>query len=111
MAPSFLSHPPVTVYPNFISESEAQSIVNEIEPLLARKKYLSSHWDHVVVNYREIEKAQWTADTLPTIRKIAYFILSQRGELFSLSLFFPLFQRYSAFSHIISKNASISSAH
>lgn len=37
----------MTVYQNFLSETEEKSILDEIEPYLARLRYEFAHWDDV----------------------------------------------------------------
>ncbi|KAL3319169.1 hypothetical protein Ciccas_002159 [Cichlidogyrus casuarinus] len=60
----------VIVKPNFISENEEATLLKEIDPHLSRIKYMSSHWDDAIQNYREIERKNWNANNKMTIDKL-----------------------------------------
>eukprot|EP01134_Creolimax_fragrantissima_P004747 CFRG4747T1 len=46
-------------YPNFITEAEHGAFVDELEPVLSKRKWEKGHWDSVINQYREISKSQW----------------------------------------------------
>jgi alkylated DNA repair protein alkB family protein 7 len=45
---------------NAISEFQQQKLLAYLEPLLAKRTYIGSHWDDVIVQYKEIEMRRWT---------------------------------------------------
>jgi alkylated DNA repair protein alkB family protein 7 len=45
----------VLVFPNIISEGDADVIISEIEPRVSGKRYQRGHWDAVITGYREVE--------------------------------------------------------
>lgn len=45
------------VYPDFLSEEEGQSLVEEVSKRLKRRRFEEGHWDSVISKYREIELA------------------------------------------------------
>uniref|UniRef100_A0A8D8FRC4 Alpha-ketoglutarate-dependent dioxygenase alkB homolog 7, mitochondrial n=1 Tax=Culex pipiens TaxID=7175 RepID=A0A8D8FRC4_CULPI len=49
----------MTVLPNFITEAEEQSLLDEIEPYLRRMRYEFDHWDDAIHGYRETERKHW----------------------------------------------------
>jgi hypothetical protein len=51
--PSILTHEQlgISVHREFITETEQTSLLQEIDPSLIRKKYQTSHWDHVITGY------------------------------------------------------------
>ncbi|XP_021694845.1 alpha-ketoglutarate-dependent dioxygenase alkB homolog 7, mitochondrial [Aedes aegypti] len=49
----------MTVLPDFITEEEEQSLLQEIEPYLKRMRYEFDHWDDAIHGYRETERKHW----------------------------------------------------
>ncbi|XP_053617450.1 alpha-ketoglutarate-dependent dioxygenase alkB homolog 7, mitochondrial [Plodia interpunctella] len=47
------------VLPNFVSEEEESSMVQELEPRLKRMRYEFDHWDNAIQGYRETEYSNW----------------------------------------------------
>lgn len=47
------------IYPEFITQSEQDSLVEEVDKYFKNKKYVEDHWDNVINNYRETMKANW----------------------------------------------------
>lgn len=45
--------------PEFISVKEEQDLLDEIEPLFKKRRYIDTHWDGVITGYKEIEKSLW----------------------------------------------------
>ena len=45
------------VYPEFLSEEEGQSLVEEVSKRLKRRRFEEGHWDSVITKYRETEIA------------------------------------------------------
>lgn len=58
------------VISNFISESEEQNILEEVEPYLKRMKYEKDHWDSAIENFRETERKQWYPKNKDTLKKV-----------------------------------------
>ena len=51
-----------SIHENFISETDENNIVNEVNPKLLRWKYNAGHWDGAIVLYRELEKNEWNQE-------------------------------------------------
>lgn len=47
------------IYPEFITQSEHDDLVEEVNRYFKNKKYVEDHWDNVINNYRETMKANW----------------------------------------------------
>lgn len=45
--------------PEFISKEEEARLIEEINPLFRKKRYIDTHWDGVITGYKEIEKSFW----------------------------------------------------
>ncbi|XP_058445406.1 alpha-ketoglutarate-dependent dioxygenase alkB homolog 7, mitochondrial [Malaya genurostris] len=54
---SFLAD--MTVIPNFITETEEKTLLEELEPCLKRIRYELDHWDDAIHGYRETERKHW----------------------------------------------------
>lgn len=48
------------VFPEFVTEDEAQSLFEEINPVLLRSRYDEGHWDRAIQFYREIHRTKWS---------------------------------------------------
>uniref|UniRef100_A0A1Y1KRG6 Alpha-ketoglutarate-dependent dioxygenase AlkB-like domain-containing protein n=1 Tax=Photinus pyralis TaxID=7054 RepID=A0A1Y1KRG6_PHOPY len=65
----------MSVYENFLSVDEEQSILNEIEPYLKTLRYEYDHWDDAIHGYRETERLHWNDDNvkiLDRVRSLAF---------------------------------------
>lgn len=63
------------VLPNFISENEEDSLMQEVDPYMKRLRYEYSHWDNVIHGYRETEWRKWSEDSsriLDRVRTVAF---------------------------------------
>ncbi|KAK7495824.1 hypothetical protein BaRGS_00012814 [Batillaria attramentaria] len=63
------------VFPDFLSEEEEKSILNEIEPYMRRLRYEYDHWDNAIHGYRETEKLKWNKENkkiLQRVRELAF---------------------------------------
>ena len=49
------------VMPDVITEEEEKVLADECTKLLRRRKYEDGHWDQVIINYKEMERARWSA--------------------------------------------------
>lgn len=47
------------VLPDFITKEEEHQLIEEINPLFKKKRYIDTHWDGVITGYKEIEKSFW----------------------------------------------------
>ncbi|EUB63164.1 Alkylated DNA repair protein AlkB [Echinococcus granulosus] len=47
--------------PDFITEEEEQSLLSELDPILSRSRYQTSHWDNAIEDFRETERKNWRA--------------------------------------------------
>ena len=43
------------VYPNFVTDEEGKSLINESAKRLKRRRFEDGHWDSVITGYREVE--------------------------------------------------------
>ncbi|VDK83272.1 unnamed protein product [Litomosoides sigmodontis] len=59
-----------TVIPNFVTEQEEASLLDEINPHMKRMRYEKSHWDNAIHLYREREQLKWTEKNEPIIDRI-----------------------------------------
>lgn len=58
------------IYPNFITENEEQTLLGEIEQVLKRIRYETSHWDDAIHNYRETEHLRWKPENKVIIERV-----------------------------------------
>jgi alkylated DNA repair protein alkB homolog 7 len=56
LPPGWAAPAGVAVHPNFLSEEEHDAWVAEVEPLLARRRYETNHWDAVIHGFRELQR-------------------------------------------------------
>ena len=68
---------------NFVTQAEEQSIIEEINPRLLRRKYNKGHWDGAIVLYREMEKKEWTERNAAVMKRFEQHVFG--GEENSLS--------------------------
>ncbi|CAG9533274.1 unnamed protein product [Cercopithifilaria johnstoni] len=64
-----------TVIPNFVTEREEASLLDEINPHMKRMRYEKSHWDDAIHLYREREQLNWRKENetiLDRIRKYSF---------------------------------------
>uniref|UniRef100_A0A0M3INN6 Alpha-ketoglutarate-dependent dioxygenase alkB homolog 7, mitochondrial n=1 Tax=Ascaris lumbricoides TaxID=6252 RepID=A0A0M3INN6_ASCLU len=59
-----------SVIPDFITEKEERSLLNEIEPHMKRLRYEKSHWDNAIHLYREREQRRWSEENEPIIQRV-----------------------------------------
>jgi hypothetical protein len=52
--------------PDFITEEQEAKLVEEINPLFKKKRYVDTHWDGVITGYKEIEKSFWVVCSFPS---------------------------------------------
>ncbi|XP_039626425.1 alpha-ketoglutarate-dependent dioxygenase alkB homolog 7, mitochondrial [Polypterus senegalus] len=60
---------------DFISEEEERALLEELEPVLKRKRYEYDHWDDAIHGYRETERSQWNeknSRVLQRVRDVAF---------------------------------------
>ncbi|XP_012216995.1 alpha-ketoglutarate-dependent dioxygenase alkB homolog 7, mitochondrial [Linepithema humile] len=77
-------HNTMKVYPNFISETEEDSLVQEIDPYMKRLRYEYSHWDNAIHGYRETEWKKWSQDSSQILDRVRRKAFS--SEMTQLSL-------------------------
>jgi hypothetical protein len=51
--------PAVHVIRDVITKQQEQNLVDELIPVLKRRRYQRDHWDQVIVGYKEVERAYW----------------------------------------------------
>ena len=69
---------------NFLTESEEQSLLNEIEPYMKRLRYEYDHWDDAIHGYRETERLNWNEQNqqiLQRAKQFAFDYFNQQGHL------------------------------
>uniref|UniRef100_A0A1I7W297 2OG-FeII_Oxy_2 domain-containing protein n=1 Tax=Loa loa TaxID=7209 RepID=A0A1I7W297_LOALO len=59
-----------TVIPNFITEQEEASLLDEINPHMKRMRYEKSHWDDAIHLYREREQLNWRTENEAILDRI-----------------------------------------
>ncbi|KAL6958146.1 Alpha-ketoglutarate-dependent dioxygenase alkB 7, mitochondrial [Sarracenia purpurea var. burkii] len=63
----------MTIAPDFISESERNSLFDEVQIDLRRKRYEYNHWDDAIVGFRELERLQWNTENQKIIERVRKF--------------------------------------
>ncbi|XP_013197313.2 alpha-ketoglutarate-dependent dioxygenase alkB homolog 7, mitochondrial [Amyelois transitella] len=58
------------VLPNFVTEAEEASLVQELEPRLKRMRYEFDHWDNAIQGYRETEYSGWSPENARVLRRV-----------------------------------------
>ncbi len=58
------------IYLDFITETEEQKLLDEVEHVLKRIRYETSHWDDAIHNYRETEHLRWKPDNQKIIERV-----------------------------------------
>ncbi|XP_055951376.1 alpha-ketoglutarate-dependent dioxygenase alkB homolog 7, mitochondrial-like isoform X1 [Argiope bruennichi] len=58
------------LYENFISESEEENLMKEIDPIFKRRRYEFDHWDGAIQGYKETEKADWNEENSKIIQRL-----------------------------------------
>ncbi|KAM3719926.1 Alpha-ketoglutarate-dependent dioxygenase alkB [Dirofilaria immitis] len=59
-----------TVTPNFITEQEEASLLDEINPHMKRMRYEKSHWDDAIHLYREREQLNWKIENEAVLNRV-----------------------------------------
>ncbi|CAH0548885.1 unnamed protein product [Brassicogethes aeneus] len=65
----------MTIYEDFLSDTEEKSILEEIEPYMNKLRYEFDHWDDAIHGYRETERLNWNENNtniLNRVRKLAF---------------------------------------
>lgn len=70
------------LYLDFISEKEEEILANEAMEAVKRLKYEKSHWDKVIMGYRETEKGNWNAQNVQVILKMKSMFSPQTKWLY-----------------------------
>ncbi|KAL5016237.1 hypothetical protein ScPMuIL_005826 [Solemya velum] len=60
----------MTVIHDFLSETEEQSLLDEIEPYMQRLHYENDHWDDAIVGYRETERKHWRKENKVILQRL-----------------------------------------
>uniref|UniRef100_A0A0R3RRN8 2OG-FeII_Oxy_2 domain-containing protein n=1 Tax=Elaeophora elaphi TaxID=1147741 RepID=A0A0R3RRN8_9BILA len=63
------------VIPNFVTEQEEASLLDEVNPHMKRMRYEKSHWDDAIHLYREREQLKWKKENetiLNRMRKYSF---------------------------------------
>ncbi|KAG5187259.1 hypothetical protein JKP88DRAFT_307445 [Tribonema minus] len=62
----------VAVYPDFITQEQHDALVEQLAPVFRRKRYEKGHWDAVITDYKESERADesWNQTNRDTIEQI-----------------------------------------
>lgn len=75
-APSDFTPDVSVVYPNVLTEDEANLILDDIKGRLKQRRYEKGHWDAVITNYKEVELSDMLFDN-PGIPNILHRIRQQ----------------------------------
>ena len=49
----------VHVIEDVVTAAQAHTLVQELEPVLQRRRYERNHWDQVIIGYKEVERPFW----------------------------------------------------
>ncbi|XP_026470788.1 alpha-ketoglutarate-dependent dioxygenase alkB homolog 7, mitochondrial-like [Ctenocephalides felis] len=63
------------VLKEFVTPQEEENLMNELEPLLKKRRYEFDHWDNAIHGFREIEHKKWNSDNdkiLQRVRDVAF---------------------------------------
>ncbi|KAF5282664.1 hypothetical protein FQA39_LY17524 [Lamprigera yunnana] len=60
----------VSVFDDFLSEVDENSILTEIDPYLQGLRYEFDHWDDAIHGYRETERMHWNSDNTKIIDRV-----------------------------------------
>jgi len=63
-------NPELEIISNFITDEEHNSIVEEVDIALQRKRYERKHWDQVINGFREMEKTTWSPSNWSVIERV-----------------------------------------
>lgn len=74
------------VYPNFVTEEEGKSLINESAKRFKRRSFQDGHWDSVITGYREVElitpnEHELNQDTHEDVPQFAMAIHKTRKQL------------------------------
>jgi len=74
-------HPDVLYYEDVVTEEEASSLLRDCDKRLANKRYQGSHFDAVIVDYKETEMPfrNWSPESLAVIRRLFAFAFDKAG--------------------------------
>uniref|UniRef100_A0A1I8GSR6 2OG-FeII_Oxy_2 domain-containing protein n=1 Tax=Macrostomum lignano TaxID=282301 RepID=A0A1I8GSR6_9PLAT len=61
----------LSLFPQFISESEEAALMSELQPILRKLRYESAHWDDAIHNYRETERTVWSDANRALLQRVA----------------------------------------
>lgn len=53
----------IHVIRDVITMEQEEKLINEVIPILKRRRYQRNHWDNVIVGYKEVERLQWNDPT------------------------------------------------
>lgn len=70
----------MVVYEDFLSESEEQSFIAELEPYMNRLRYEFSHWDDAIHGYRETEKSNWNSENNAILKRVGKMAFSSQDK-------------------------------
>mmetsp|Transcript_58127 Transcript_58127/g.131720 ORF Transcript_58127/g.131720 Transcript_58127/m.131720 type:complete len:270 (+) Transcript_58127:134-943(+) len=84
-AKAFLPTNSVCIFADVITSAQEARLVEELAPVLSSKPYLRSHWDNVIVGYREVDRPVWQSQeneaTVAGIRNIiTEFVASEAAR-------------------------------
>lgn len=71
----------MTIVPNFITETEENSLFEEIQNDLRRRRYEYDHWDNAIIGFRELERHKWNPNNEIIINKIRNFAFPPNSTL------------------------------
>uniref|UniRef100_A0A2C9K1F0 Alpha-ketoglutarate-dependent dioxygenase AlkB-like domain-containing protein n=1 Tax=Biomphalaria glabrata TaxID=6526 RepID=A0A2C9K1F0_BIOGL len=70
----------MSVYNDFLTEEEENSLLQEAELALKRLRYETSHWDNAIHGYRETEKMSWNEQNSKIIQRVRHLAFSKRSS-------------------------------
>lgn len=73
----------ISLHPDFVSDTEEKSLLDEIEPILSRKRYEFDHWDDAIHGYRETDRSSWNPCNSNVFDRVRTTAFSAKGNLIS----------------------------
>ncbi len=61
------------VKPDFITDSEESTILDEVEPYMRKLRYEFDHWDNAIHGYRETERKSWSVANQLILNRVKTF--------------------------------------
>lgn len=71
----------LTLHPNFITVDQEKSLVDEIEPIISRRRYEFDHWDDAIHGFRETDRFTWNPDNANVFERIRDTAFPKKADI------------------------------